>query len=656
MKQKARKRITAYLLSLVMILGMIPLLPAQTYALSSQGDIILTFTSDAHNERGNEAANRLGSWIDSVNKYVSEDENATEGIDLMTFCGDMGISAGENQTDGNGSISQNDYWSFVQKVMDVAEAKLPGKVAYTTGNHEYEDGAYDYSKYGSYGDGQIQSKFKIDEVVASGDNYEVYVMGCRSRSQGYDNAQVSALESYLNNASSNKIYFIASHYPLHAIGSRTTSNADSVVTTLNNVITQKNLKVVFIWGHNHSQNDSMYTKVLVPGQTNNNSLQVNNNTTRTVNFYYIPAGCMSDTENQTGGPNRSEGASWIKAKGVMFRIPDDNSTASFGKFDRDGKLIDSQVDSQETLMDTSAWDSDFVAVDHVEISDKTLTLEIDGSKKLTAAVKPDNASNQDITWSSKNDSIAKVDTDGTVTGVSQGVTTIRATAKGGEFASCTVTVNEKSVSPDPGTDPGPDPGTDPGTNPDPAVTPQPADTTAEVNTAKQAAENQLDAAKSQANLAQYKDEQKVAIINLANEYETKIKAAKTKADVDKLIAEFKNKVNALPKANSSNNAVSNTANTVKATSLSLKSLKAGKNKLTVKWTAKAKVFDGYEVSYRIKGKKWKTTKVAGAAKSKKVIKKLKKGKSYQVRIRGYKNVSGTTVFGKYSKTKTKKVK
>jgi hypothetical protein len=123
------------------------------------------------------------------------------------------------------------------------------------------------------------------------------------------------------------------------------------------------------------------------------------------------------------------------------------------------------------------------------------------------------------------------------------------------------------------------------------------------------------------------------------------------------MTEFKAKVNALPKASSSsNNAATNTANTVKSTGLTLKSLKAGKKQLTVKWTANAKVFDGYEVSYRIKGKKWKTTKVAGASKSSKVIKKLKKGKSYQVRIRGYKNVSGTTVFGKYSKTKTKKVK
>jgi hypothetical protein len=576
MKQKARKRITAYLLSLVMILGMIPLLPAQTYALSSQGDTILTFTSDAHNEQGNESADRVGPWIESVNKYVSEDENATTGIDLMTFCGDMGISAGENSTDGKGSLSQDTYWSLAKKVMDAAEEKLPGKVAYTTGNHEYEDGGYDYSKYGSYGDGQIQSKFKIDEVVASGDNYEVYVMGCRSRSQSYDSAQVSALETYLNKASSNKIYFIASHYPLHSIGSRTTSNADSVVTTLNNVITQKNLKVVFIWGHNHSQNDSMYTKVLVPGQTSASSLQINNSTTRTVNFYYIPAGCMSDTENQTGGPNRSEGASWIKAKGVMFRIPADNSTASFGKFDREGKLID----SQETLLDTSEWDSDFVAADRVEISNDTLTLEVDESKQLTAAVKPDNATNQKITWSSNKENIATVDSEGNVTGVEEGICTITAKeAKSGKSAYCTVTVNAKSVTPDPDPGPGPDPDPDPdpGTDPDPAVNPQPADPTAEVNTAKQTATKQLDAAKSQANLAQYKDEQKVAIINLVYDYEKKISAAKTKAEVDKLMTEFKDKVNALPKASSSsNNAATNTANTVKSTGLTLKSLKAGK--------------------------------------------------------------------------------
>ena len=87
----------------------------------------------------------------------------------------------------------------------------------------------------------------------------------------------------------------------------------------------------------------------------------------------------------------------------------------------------------------------------------------------------------------------------------------------------------------------------------------------------------------------------------------------------------------------------------------IRSLKAGKSKLTVK--LKGKVPTGvksYKVQYRIKGtKKW-TTKTFKASGTKLVIKKLKKGKKYQVRVRAVKH---NGLVSKYSKTKTgKKIK
>lgn len=81
----------------------------------------------------------------------------------------------------------------------------------------------------------------------------------------------------------------------------------------------------------------------------------------------------------------------------------------------------------------------------------------------------------------------------------------------------------------------------------------------------------------------------------------------------------------------------------------LKSVKAGKKKLTVKWK-KAKHAKKYRVYYRIKGKKkWKSKTVK---KTSYVIKKLKSKKKYQVRVRAI----NLTAYGKYSKTKTVKVK
>ncbi len=91
-----------------------------------------------------------------------------------------------------------------------------------------------------------------------------------------------------------------------------------------------------------------------------------------------------------------------------------------------------------------------------------------------------------------------------------------------------------------------------------------------------------------------------------------------------------------------------------------KSLKAaaGKKKMTVTWKALTdKRIAGYQISYKLKGKKAKNAKVNKPSAQKKVIKKLKKGKCYYVKIRAYAKIADKTVYGNWSKTvKTKKIK
>ncbi|MDR1775327.1 MAG: fibronectin type III domain-containing protein [Actinomycetes bacterium] len=90
--------------------------------------------------------------------------------------------------------------------------------------------------------------------------------------------------------------------------------------------------------------------------------------------------------------------------------------------------------------------------------------------------------------------------------------------------------------------------------------------------------------------------------------------------------------------------------------VTVKSVKAAKKKVTVKWKklAAAQKVTKYQVQYRIKGKKWQTKyiKAAAAKKSSLVIKKLKKGKKYQFRVRAYKTVGGKKYYGAWSKVKT----
>ena len=84
-----------------------------------------------------------------------------------------------------------------------------------------------------------------------------------------------------------------------------------------------------------------------------------------------------------------------------------------------------------------------VAVSGVSLNKTSVTLTEGESEMLTATVKPDNATDMTVTWTSSDASIAKVE-NGKVTAVKAGSATITAKA-GDKTATCTVTVNKKVV-------------------------------------------------------------------------------------------------------------------------------------------------------------------------------------------------------------------
>ena len=88
------------------------------------------------------------------------------------------------------------------------------------------------------------------------------------------------------------------------------------------------------------------------------------------------------------------------------------------------------------------------AVNVTEVTlDKTeLTLTEGETETLTATVKPDNADNRKVTWSSDKTEVATVDGDGRVTAVKAGVAVVTVTTEdGGKTATCKVTVKAKTV-------------------------------------------------------------------------------------------------------------------------------------------------------------------------------------------------------------------
>lgn len=90
----------------------------------------------------------------------------------------------------------------------------------------------------------------------------------------------------------------------------------------------------------------------------------------------------------------------------------------------------------------------------------------------------------------------------------------------------------------------------------------------------------------------------------------------------------------------------------------LSKLKGGKKSLTVKWKKGAKNIDGYEIQYSLKEdfSSKKTVKINGRKETKKEIKKLKKKKTYYVRIRTWTKEGKTKYYSEWSaveKVKTK---
>lgn len=89
---------------------------------------------------------------------------------------------------------------------------------------------------------------------------------------------------------------------------------------------------------------------------------------------------------------------------------------------------------------------DIVKVTAIELSDSEKTATVGTSFTITATVKPDDALNRTIIWSSSDPSIATVDENGTVTAIAEGEAIITAESADGVKAECKVTVEKAKES------------------------------------------------------------------------------------------------------------------------------------------------------------------------------------------------------------------
>lgn len=142
----------------------------------------------------------------------------------------------------------------------------------------------------------------------------------------------------------------------------------------------------------------------------------------------------SDASNKTlKWTSSNESAATVDENGLVTAVG--NGTAVIKAEATDGSGI--SVSCTVTVIDPSK-----IPVSGITLDKTALSLEAMETYQLTAAISPTNAANKDLIWTSSNEAVATVDSNGRITAVAKGTATITATAADGygASASCTVTV------------------------------------------------------------------------------------------------------------------------------------------------------------------------------------------------------------------------
>ena len=327
---------------------------------ADDGLTVLAFTSDTHNKEGNAAANRLGTWLDIIaGKYGSN-------VDAMAFGGDM----------ASASASESAFWTLTQADMDQLTARGVTGV-YTTGNHEYSPGAY------TNGKNSTTQVYVENQEGIEGSNYHIYCLGSSAYAESgggggwsmggwnkYTASQVTALTNYLNSIDDEKPIFVITHYPLHYTSSRTIDGSGDVIDALNSAAASGK-KIVYLWGHNHTdapRTETNYDKIFKPGDT----ITYKSGSTKTINFYYGAAGCMSDSEYGTGSGS-------VKGKGLVVTINSENQL-SFTYYNASG----TDVTEGGTYSETGG--GGYTPVDPPVVDDTVSITPTTSNPELSAAI------------------------------------------------------------------------------------------------------------------------------------------------------------------------------------------------------------------------------------------------------------------------------
>lgn len=103
-------------------------------------------------------------------------------------------------------------------------------------------------------------------------------------------------------------------------------------------------------------------------------------------------------------------------------------------------VTETDGDDESAKSNTVEFTTGEIPVETVTLNSATKSIAKGATFQLTATVKPDNATDKTVTWTTDNPTVATVSTAGLITGVKSGTAQIKATTGNGKFATCDVTV------------------------------------------------------------------------------------------------------------------------------------------------------------------------------------------------------------------------
>ncbi len=150
--------------------------------------------------------------------------------------------------------------------------------------------------------------------------------------------------------------------------------------------------------------------------------------------------CLFYDAYTSGGSSGSPVLSYNQQSDT-YRVVAVHSFASPGNFSGGPHLNDL---NREMIEKWLSWtpETNSNPVTSLTLNPTSLTLDVGDKEALIVTINPDDATNSELSWSSSNSSIARVDANGMVTAVAGGTATITVkTIDGSQSASCLVTVN-----------------------------------------------------------------------------------------------------------------------------------------------------------------------------------------------------------------------